>query len=123
MACTVEIRGGFIGECTGVLTPVSLDQCSGVQINQIQKYGIIPKVFPFFLRVLIFKMFLGHTPEPHRDLVPSAFELLGSQLNALPPPPKELQRNTWLLTQHHPRKTLLDPPLVEITCTSHRALL
>jgi hypothetical protein len=37
------------GGCTGVRTPVGLGQqgCKGGEKNQIQKYGIISKVFPF----------------------------------------------------------------------------
>ena len=40
------LRGGFIG---GVRTPVGLVQqgCNGAAKNQIQKCGIISKVFPF----------------------------------------------------------------------------
>jgi hypothetical protein len=48
----LEDRGGFIGGgggCTGVRTPVGLGKqgCNGVAKNQIQKCGIISKVFPF----------------------------------------------------------------------------
>ena len=74
-------------------TPVGLGQqrCKGVQKNQIQKYGTISKVFTFLKsnwssqfsahiaengisRVLIFKIFWGHTPGPPRELAPSALE-------------------------------------------------
>jgi hypothetical protein len=43
----LEDRGGFIGG--GVRTPVGLGKqgCNGAAKNQIQKCGIISKVFPF----------------------------------------------------------------------------
>ena len=41
----VDLYGG----CTGVHTPVGLGQqgCKGVGKNQIQKYGMMSKAFPF----------------------------------------------------------------------------
>jgi hypothetical protein len=79
---------------------------TGVQKNQIQKYGTISKSFPFLKSnwssqfsahiaengissgVLIFTIFWGHTPGPPRELAPSALESLGSQF-------------IWMLS-HHP---------------------